>query len=100
MVRRVKEVSIEHCNILFLSKLCLNHNFSQNMTVLLGCKVTVGLLSSLLCGPLWVLTLQRHLIHSQTCVSSRGIVTDPSWLAGYSPMVMAPSLRLLKGGNC
>jgi len=36
VVRRVKEVNIELCNLLRLSKLCLNLNFLQNMTVLLG----------------------------------------------------------------
>jgi hypothetical protein len=36
MVRQVKEVKIGLCKILFLRKLCLNHNFSQKMTVILG----------------------------------------------------------------
>jgi len=36
VVRRVKEVNIGLCKILFLSKLCLNHNVSQKMTVMLG----------------------------------------------------------------
>ena len=36
VVRRVKEANIEICNILFLRRLHLNHNFSQKMTVILG----------------------------------------------------------------
>jgi hypothetical protein len=36
VVRRVKEVKIRLCKMLFLSKLHLNHNLFQKMTVILG----------------------------------------------------------------